>query len=157
MEAYLPLKDLRTVLGNKNVTFGIIKPYPVARGYIGKIIARLENDGFRILAIRTLEPSRKIVELHYQEHLGKGWLEGVISALCAGHVVPMILEHADSDMDAVERLREITGDKDPELAEEGTIRKEYGCDIDDNGFHASDSQKAVMRESAIWLGLPEAA
>lgn len=157
MEVRLLLTDLRAVLEKKNVTFGMIKPYPVARGNVGRIITQLENEGFRILAIRTLRPDRKLVENHYRAHLGKKWIEDVLITLCSGDVVPMILEHADPDMDAVERLREITGDKDPELAEEGTIRGKIGRDIDDNGFHASDGREAVMREGVLWFEPAEAA
>ena len=100
-------------------TLTIIKPDAVGKGKTGAILACLEQEGFRILAMRLVRLTRRQAEGFYEVHRGKPFFESLTSFMSSGPCVPMVLERED----AIRRLREVMGATDPAKAAEGTLRR----------------------------------
>jgi len=128
-------------------TFAILKPDAVVRGIIGEVIAKLEANGLKIVAMRMLKVDRRMAEQLYEAHRGKPFYEGLIEYSMSGPVVAMILEGED----AVGRLRRVIGATDPTKAEPGTVRRDYGLGIRENVIHAADSPESADREMRIFF------
>jgi len=130
-------------------TFVMIKPGSLERGLIGEILMRFEKRGLRIAALELTEPNKdkELMEKHYDEHREKEFFDALISYATSGPVVSMVLEGKD----AITVAREIAGATDPKEAKPGTIRGDYGIDIQRNVVHTSDSKEAARREIAIHL------
>ncbi|MGJ5818149.1 nucleoside-diphosphate kinase [Paludibaculum fermentans] len=125
-------------------TFAIIKPDAVADGNAGNILALIEKNGFKVLALRKQHLTRPIAEGFYAVHKGKGFFEELISFMTEGPVILLALERED----AVAKWREVMGATNPEKAEAGTVRKLYGANIGRNASHGSDSQENAAIELA---------
>ncbi len=130
-------------------TFIMIKPESVERGHIGEIITRFEHRGFRIVAMRMEKLSREKAEAQYEEHRGKDFFENLVSYICSAPVVLIVIEGED----AISTARKIVGETDPKKAEPGTIRADFGIDIQRNAIHAADSPEKAKQE--IKLHFPE--
>jgi nucleoside-diphosphate kinase len=128
-------------------TFAMIKPDAVERGLIGQVIARLEDKGLKVVAMRMLRVDRKMAERLYEIHRGKPFYDGLMEYSMSGPVVAMILEGED----AVKRLRQAIGATDPAKAEPGTIRHEFGLSVLKNVIHAADSPENAEREMRIFF------
>jgi nucleoside-diphosphate kinase len=128
--------------GNK--TFAIIKPDAVAAGNAGAIIALIQQNGFKILSLRTQHLSRKEAEGFYAVHKGKGFFDELVAFMTEAPVVLLALERED----AVLKWREVMGATNPEKAEAGTVRKLYGTNIGRNASHGSDSDENAAIELA---------
>ncbi len=129
-------------------TFLMIKPEGVERGLIGEIIGRFERRGFKIVALKLTKMTRKRAEEQYEEHRGKEFFNDLISYICSGPVVMFVIEGED----AIATAREMAGATDPGQAKPGTIRADYGIDVQRNVIHASDSQESARREIALHFG-----
>jgi len=129
----------------KERTFLMIKPEGVEQGLIGEIIGRFERKGFKIVAMKLLKISREVAEKQYEEHRGKDFFEGLVSYMSSAPTVSMVIEGEN----AIGVAREMAGATDPKLAKPGTIRGDYGIDIQRNMIHASDSEEAAKREISI--------
>lgn len=117
-------------------TFTIIKPDSVEKGNFGRIISRLEEEGFRILAIRKVHLSKGQAEAFYGVHRERPFFPDLVKYMTSGPVFVAALER---ESDAVAHLRKVMGATDPAKAESGTIRKDFGDSIERNAIHGSDS------------------
>ena len=131
------------------ITFSIIKPDAVARGFSGKINAMLESNGFKILLQKKIHITKKDAECFYQEHQERGFFNDLTSFLASGPIVVQILYHQDGD--TPKKYRDIMGATNPANAEDNTIRKLYGHSIDYNAVHGSDSPVSSQRECLFFF------
>ena len=129
-------------------TFVMIKPDAVARGLVGRIVARFEAVGLTIERMEDGVLPRDTAEANYAEHLGKPFYEGLIAYVTSGPVVRMVL----SGPGAVSICRKLIGATDPAEAAPGTIRGDLGLTLDANVIHGSDSPASAEREIAIFFG-----
>lgn len=134
-------------------TFAIIKPDAVAAANAGNIIALIESNGFKILALRMQRLTRAEAEGFYAVHKGKGFFEELVSFMTEGPVVLLALERED----AVNKWREVMGATDPAKAADGTVRKLYGTNIGRNASHGSDSDENAAIELAWFFRASELA
>lgn len=132
-------------------TLAIIKPDAVASGNAGKIIAHLEEGGFKIDALRMTRLSVGQAREFYALHSARPFYGSLVDFMTSGPVIPMILE-AD---DAVPALRGAIGATDPAEAADGTIRKLYAESKERNAIHASDSDDNAMAEIGFFFSTQE--
>jgi nucleoside-diphosphate kinase len=130
-----------------NYTLTIIKPDAFGAGKAGKIIAHLEQRGFRILASRVLHMSQAQAGEFYAIHKERPFYGSLVSFMTSGPCMPMILEKAS----AVSALRAAIGATDPAEAEAGTVRKLYAESKERNAIHASDSDENATREARFFF------
>lgn len=116
-------------------TLSIIKPDAVAKNVIGRILARFEDNGLRIVAMKRLQLTREQAENFYSIHRGKPFYEGLVNFMISGPVVVSVLEGEG----AVSLNRKLMGATNPAQAEAGTIRADFATSIDQNAVHGSDS------------------
>lgn len=128
-------------------TLSIIKPDAVSRGLTGKIIARFEEEGFRIVAMRKLRLTRQQAEGFYAVHRERPFFADLVEFMTSGPVVVQVLE---SDR-AIERNREVMGATDPAKAADGTLRKLYATSIQNNAVHGSDAPETARTEIAYFF------
>lgn len=132
-------------------TLVLIKPDAINRGLIGEIIRRFENRTLKIKALKILNPSKELMERHYEVHRGKAFFESVVEFMTAGTVVAMVLEGEN----AIEIVRDMMGALTPSEARPGTIRGDFTLSIQENLVHGSDSLESAEREIPIWFGKDE--
>ena len=128
-------------------TLAIIKPDAVSRGLIGKILARIEEQGFRVRALRMVQLSKQTAQAFYQVHAERPFYESLTTYMSSGPVVPMLLEREN----AIQSLRELMGATNPEQAAAGTIRRDYGENIERNAIHGSDAAATASVEIAFFF------
>ena len=128
-------------------TLAIIKPDAVSRGLIGKILARLEEQGFRVRALRMVQLSKQTAQAFYQVHAERPFYESLTTYMSSGPVVPMLLEREN----AIQSLRELMGATNPEQAAPDTIRRDYGENIERNAIHGSDAAATASVEIAFFF------
>lgn len=122
-------------------TLAIIKPDAVKKKIIGKIIQRIEDEGFRIREMKLMRLTKKAAEGFYAVHKNKPFFSSLTEFMSSGEIVVMVLERER----AIAHWREVMGATDPALADPGTIRHSYGFSIERNAVHGSDSP-----ETAEW-------
>lgn len=135
----------------KTKTLTIIKPECVAEKHIGDIIQRIEKSGFEILGLKMLRMQKKDAEQFYLVHKGKPFYSELVEYMTSGKVVVMVLEKEN----CVEDFRKFIGATNPENAESGTIRKDFGKNIQFNCVHASDSDENALNESSFFFSAYE--
>lgn len=123
-------------------TLSIIKPDAVEKHHTGAIIARLEQEGFIICAMKRIHLTRDEACGFYAEHKARGFFGELVDFMSRGPIVVMALERED----AVARYREVIGATDPAKAADGTIRKLYGANVGENAVHGSDKVETATRE-----------
>ena len=123
-------------------TFAIIKPDAVKNGVIGRILARIEQEGFRIVAMRLQHLSKREAEGFYAVHSEKPFFGGLTDFMSSGPCVLLCLEAPD----AIKKWRALMGATDPAKADAGTLRKEFGASIDNNATHGSDAPETAAFE-----------
>lgn len=128
-------------------TLAIIKPDAVASAKVGKILAHLEEEGFRVRGLRMVRLGRTQAEAFYAVHSERPFFRSLVEFMTSGPSVPVVLEGRE----AVPRLREVIGATDPAEAEEGTIRALYAESKERNAIHASDSEENAAREIAFFF------
>ena len=131
----------------KERTFVIIKPDAVQRGLIGKIITRFEGKGIKIVAMKLLSVSKELAEKHYGIHKGKQFFDSTVKYITSSPVVAIVLEGNN----AIEMVRGMMGKTDPQKADMGTIRGDYGQFIGRNIVHGSDSPENAEFEINLWF------
>jgi len=129
-------------------TLAIVKPDAVERGVAGKIVSRIEDEGFRILALRLVRLSRAAAEGFYAVHRGKPFFNDLTAFMSSGPAIVLALE-AD---DAIARWRAIMGATNPAQAAPGTLRKEFATNIERNACHGSDAPDTAAAEIAYFFG-----
>ncbi len=128
-------------------TFSIIKPDAVASGKAGNILAHLETEGFRIVALRMTRLSLSVAGGFYAVHKERPFYNSLVNFMTEGPVVLMALERED----AVKKLREVMGATNPANAADGTIRKLYAESIERNAIHGSDAPETAAQELAYFF------
>ena len=123
-------------------TFAIIKPDAVKKGVAGKILARIEDAGFRVCALRMIHMTKREAEGFYDVHRERPFFGGLTDFMSSGPCIVMCLEAPG----AIKRWRELMGVTDPAKAETGTLRKEFGASIDNNATHGSDAPETAAFE-----------
>jgi nucleoside-diphosphate kinase len=128
-------------------TLSIIKPDATARNLTGKINARLEEAGLRIVAQRRIRLSREQAEQFYAVHALRPFFKDLCTFMCSGPVVVQALEGEN----AVARNREVMGATNPAQAAAGTIRKDFAESIERNSVHGSDAADTARAEIAFFF------
>jgi len=132
-------------------TFLMVKPDAVQRGLMGEIISRLECKGLKPVAMKFMTIPRETAELHYGEHKGKPFYEGLIDYIISGPVLAMVWEGEN----AISVCRQMMGKTDPKDAVPGTIRGDLAVDMGRNVIHGSDSPESAEREISIFFSPSE--
>ena len=132
-------------------TLTIVKPDAFGAGKAGKIIALLEEKGFRVRAARVMRLSDGKAGEFYEVHKERPFYGELVSFMTSGPCMPLVLEKAG----AVAALREAIGATDPAEAAEGTVRKLYAESKGRNAIHASDSDENAAREVAFFFAETE--
>ena len=125
----------------------LIKPDAMERGLGGVIIGRLQQRGLKLLALKMLWMDRALAEQHYEVHRGKPFFDDVVAYITSTPIIAGVFEGDN----AIEAIRSAMGATDPSKAEAGTIRAEFGVDIQRNATHASDSPENGLREVALYF------
>ena len=134
-----------------NRTFTIVKPDSVRKGNFGRIISRLESEGFRVLGIKKMALTQKQAEGFYAVHRERPFYRALVEYMTSGPVYVAALERDN----AVAQLRKVMGATDPAKADEGTIRKEFGESIEQNAIHGSDSDENAAIEIGFFFAQAE--
>jgi nucleoside-diphosphate kinase len=134
-------------------TLSIVKPDAFEKAKTGAIVARLQEEGFTVVAMKQLHLTRAQAEGFYAEHKGRGFFDELVTFMSRGPILVMALERDD----AVAKYREVIGATDPAKAAEGTIRKRYGASVGENAVHGSDKPATAAREIAYFFAGYEAA
>jgi len=130
-----------------NFTFTIIKPCAIKSGYIGAILADIQNVGFEISAMKLIQMTLAQAEAFYSVHKGLPFYEKLIQFMISGPVVVAILKREN----AVAEYRKLIGTTNPLHAAEGTIRKKYAKNERENAVHGSDSDENAAVESNFFF------
>ena len=132
-------------------TFAIIKPDAVERNLIGKILERIESDGFRIAAMKKIQLSKAQAEGFYYVHKERPFFGSLTEFMCSGPVVLLVLEKEG----AISAWRDLMGATNPEEAGAGTIRKDFALNIEKNSTHGSDSAENAVFEISYFFSETE--
>jgi len=116
-------------------TLAIIKPDSVRKGIIGEITGRIDSEGLKIVAMKMMHMDKGRAEGFYAVHQDKPFFGSLIEFMTSGPCVVMALEAGG----AINKWREVMGVTNPEEAAEGTLRRDYGTDIQNNATHGSDA------------------
>ena len=128
-------------------TFSIIKPDATKRNLTGKIIAKFEDAGLRIVASKRIRMSKKQAEGFYGEHSERPFFGELVEFMMSEPVVVQVLEGED----AIAANRKVMGATNPSDADAGTIRKEFALSIGENSVHGSDSVTSAAREISFFF------
>lgn len=123
-------------------TFSIIKPDATKRNLTGKITAKLEEAGLRVVASKRIRMTKEQAEGFYAEHQGKPFFGELVGFMISEPVVVQVLEGEN----AILKNREVMGKTNPAEADEGTIRKEFALSMSENSVHGSDAPESAERE-----------
>ena len=132
-------------------TLSILKPDATRRNLTGRINAKLEEAGLRIVAQKRLQLSEKQAEAFYAVHRERGFFRDLVTFMISGPVVVQVLDGGD----AVTANRRVMGATDPKKAEPGTIRAEFAESIEANSVHGSDSAENAATEIAFFFAQTE--
>ena len=132
-------------------TLAIIKPDALGAAKAGKILAHLEQQGFRVRAARVLHMSESEAGAFYAVHRERPFYAPLVRFMTSGPCMPLVLEKPD----AVAALRTAIGATDPKEAAEGTVRKLYAESKERNAIHASDSDENAAREARFFFSEAE--
>ena len=127
----------------KNITFTMLKPDSVSKGNIGKIIDKIIQDGFEIIAMKYTRLSTEDASKFYSIHSERPFFGDLISYITSGPIVAAVLKKEN----AVEDFRKLIGSTNPLEAEKGTIRNLFADSISENAIHGSDSDENAIIES----------
>ena len=125
----------------------LVKPDAMERELAGAILARLQAEGLKLTALRMLHMDRALAEKHYAVHKDKPFFGELVEYITSTPIVAAVFQGDD----AIARIRKVMGATNPANAEAGTIRKDYGLDVQRNSTHASDSPENAEIEIAIYF------
>ncbi|HET6750026.1 MAG TPA: nucleoside-diphosphate kinase [Actinomycetes bacterium] len=128
-------------------TLVLCKPDAVARGLVGEVVGRLERKGFRLLAMELRTLDEAVAKQHYAEHEGKPFFDDLVRFITSGPLVAICVEGPE----AVTAVRTLMGPTNPVAAAPGSIRGDYGLEIEKNLVHGSDSAESAVRELALFF------
>ena len=128
-------------------TLILIKPDAMQRDYTGQIIARFQENGLRLCALKMLQMDRSLARRHYGVHADKPFFNSLVEYITSGPIVAMVF----SGDNAITRAREIMGATDPANAAPGTIRADFGESIERNVVHGSDAPETALKEIELFF------
>ena len=128
-------------------TLSIIKPEAVARGLIGDILQKFEKAGLKIIAARLVRLNKEKAEGFYAVHKERPFFASLTQYMSSGPVLVSVLEGEG----AISKNREIMGATDPAKAAEGTIRRQWGMDVERNSVHGSDAPETAAQEISFFF------
>ncbi len=128
-------------------TLSIIKPDAVAKQKIGEIVARWESGGLRVIAAKFMSLSREDAARFYIIHRGKPFYEGLTQFMSSGPVLVSVLQGEN----AIAKWRKIMGATDPAKAEPGSVRGDFGTDVEKNATHGSDAADTARWEISFFF------
>jgi nucleoside-diphosphate kinase len=129
----------------------LVKPDAMKRNAGGAILARFESRGLKIVGLKMIHVDRALAEKHYEMHVGKAFFNDLLEYITSTPIIAAVLEGEG----AVEKIRKTMGATDPAKAGEGTIRKDFGLDIQQNAVHGSDSPESAEREINLFFDKSE--
>ncbi len=125
----------------------LIKPDGMQRGLGATIIGRLESRGLKLVAIKMLHMDQALAQKHYDIHRDKPFFANLVNYITSSPIVAAVFEGEG----AVDSIRKIMGPTDPAQAEPGTIRGDFGLDIEHNTVHGSDAVETANREIKLFF------
>ena len=128
-------------------TLSIIKPDAVRRNLIGQIVARFEDKGLQVSAMKMIQMDRAMAESFYAEHKGREFYEPLVEYMISAPIVVQVL----AGENAILANREIMGVTDFTKAAAGTIRADFALSVRENSVHGSDSEESAAREIAFFF------
>ncbi len=134
-----------TLTAIKQKTCILLKPDALEKNVVGKILDRLESEGFKLVAIKLIPPSKQLLEQFYAEHSGKEFYERFMEFMLSGPLIATAWEGEN----IVQRSRDVIGATNSKEAKPGTLRNLYGTDNRKNLVHGSDSPSSALRELKI--------
>jgi len=129
----------------------LIKPDAMQRGLAGTIITRLEKQGLRLVAIKMLHLDKALARRHYAIHRDKPFFSGLVDYISSAPIVAAVFEGEG----AIAVIRKTMGATDPAKAEAGTIRGDFGVDVEHNSVHGSDSVGTAEKEIKLFFSEDE--
>ena len=129
----------------------LIKPDAMQRNAGGTIISRLEEQGLKVAAAKMIHMDKALAERHYAVHKDKPFFANLVKYITSAPIIALVF----TGDEAVERIRKAMGATDPAKAEPGTIRKDFGTDIERNTVHGSDSVENAEKEIALFFAEDE--
>ncbi|MBS3946513.1 MAG: nucleoside-diphosphate kinase [Melioribacter sp.] len=134
-----------------NRSLAILKPDCVRKQLIGNVISHIQNAGFKVLGLKMVRLTDDSAKGFYEVHKERPFFNDLIKYMTSGPCVPIVLEKEN----AVEEFRKLIGATDPAKAEEGTIRKLYADNIQENIVHGSDSNENALKEISHFFSRKE--
>ncbi|GMK55382.1 hypothetical protein CspeluHIS016_0204380 [Cutaneotrichosporon spelunceum] len=129
-------------------SFIMIKPDGVSRQLVGKIIDKFESRGYKLVALKTVTPSKELAQEHYADLSSRPFFPGLVSYITSGvPVVAMVWEGKD----VIKQGRRIVGATNPLDADPGSVRGQYAVSVGRNLIHASDSFDSATKEIGLWF------
>ena len=128
-------------------TLILVKPDAFARGLTGEIIARFENKGLQIVALKHMTLDEDTAKRHYAEHDGKPFFGELVEFITSGPLVAMVLEGES----AIKAARQVIGATNPLEATTGSIRGDFAIAVGQNMVHGSDSPESGVREAGLFF------
>src|SRR6478736_3467666 len=128
-------------------TLILVKPDAFARGLTGEIVARFENKGLKIVAMRHMQVTEDLAKQHYAEHDGKPFFGELVEFITSGPIVAMVLEGES----AIKAARQVIGATNPLEATTGSIRGDFAVEVGQNMVHGSDSPESGVREAGLFF------
>jgi len=133
------------------ITLTMIKPTAMKKGYAGSILSKITDAGFSIQAMKMIRLSLADSEKFYEVHKERPFYGELTEFMSSGPIIAVILEKEN----AVEDYRKLIGATNPENAEEGTIRKLYATNIQENAVHGSDCDENAEIEASFFFSMKE--
>lgn len=129
-------------------TLILVKPDAFARGLTGEVIARFERKGLKLVALKQMQVTEDLAKQHYAEHAERPFFGELVEFITSGPLVAMVLEGPRAVMAA----RQVIGGTDPvEAAAPGSIRGDYGLEVQNNLVHGSDGAESAAREVGLFF------
>ncbi len=125
----------------------LVKPDGTQRGLVGAIIARLEQQEFKLVALKMVHLDKTLARQHYAVHKDKPFFNDLVNYISSAPIAATVFEGEN----AIELIRKALGATDPAKAEKGTIRGDFGIDIERNTVHGSDSEETAKIEISLFF------
>ena len=134
-----------------NITLTMIKPTAMKKSYAGNILAKITDAGFKIQAMKMIRLSKVEAEKFYEVHKERPFYDELTDFMSSAPIIAAVLEKEN----AVEDYRKLIGATNPENAEDGTIRKLYATNLQENAVHGSDSDENAEIETSFFFSKKE--
>jgi len=139
--------DSEKGVSNMERSLVLIKPDAMQRRLGGSIISRLEGQGLKVVALKMLHMDKALAERHYAVHVDKPFFKDLVDYITSTPIIAVVFEGEG----VVEVARKTMGATDPAKAEAGTIRRDFGLDIQQNAVHGSDSNETAAKEISLFF------